>query len=372
MIIYRETGVVKSITKHVRDITEIIVEVAGKDYPAINFDKMTGSISPGDTVLLNTTALRLHLGTGGCHFVMANLASGNKEAEEGASGHIMKLRYTPSQIKVLSVEEQDSPYHELMSRTTSLEGTPVVCCSLHSMLPAAAAAVAAFDKHLKAAYVMTDGAALPLGFSKMVSLLAGEGLICGTVTVGHAFGGDIEAVSLFSGLLAAKAVLGAQVIIVAMGPGIVGTGTPFGFSGIEQAGIIHAVSALEGCPVAIPRISFRDSRSRHLGLSHHSRTTLGKATLVQAYVSLPFMEETKRKSILRQMEECGILSKHKIVLEDGGPGLDVLERAGIKVTTMGRSISEEQEFFLAASCGGAVAAKIASGVELSFWEGEKS
>lgn len=372
-MISRSEGIVSRITGQAESITYIKVEVAGEDYPAINFDNMTGPVIAGDRVLLNTTAVDLNLGTGGNHFVMANLSSpAGDDTGAGEPGHIMKIRYTPSQIKVLSAEEQDSPYHNLMADCVSLRETPVICCSLHSMLLPAAAAVKAENEHLKVVYVMTDGASLPLAFSRMVKTLKKERLIEGTVTTGHAFGGDIETVNIYSGLLAALAVLKADIIIAAMGPGIVGTGTTFGFSGIEQAGIIHAVHTLKGIPIAVPRIGFADTRERHKGLSHHSRTVLGKATLVPAFVGLPEMAEDKEKMILSQMHQCGITSKHKIVREQGKPGLELLAKHQIRVTTMGRSVAEEPEFFLAASCAGRIAAKIAVGEELDFWEEEKN
>lgn len=367
-MITRAVGLVKSITDQTPEMTKAIVELAGQDYPAINFDPLTGPVSVGHQVLLNTTAVDLNLGTGGSHFIMANLSyPAERGAHETGPGHIMKMRYTPNQVKVLSVEEQDSLFHEVMTGCTSLDGTPVVCCTLHSMLPAAAAAVKAYDNNLRVAYLMTDGAALPLALSRIVSTLKNAGLIDGTVTTGHAFGGDLEAVSIYSGLLAARAVLKADVIIAAMGPGIVGTGTPFGFSGIEQASIIHAVHALEGQPIAVPRIGFGDARERHWGLSHHTRTILGKAVLISAFVSLAYMEEKKNNAVIEQMRQSGISSRHKIVLDDGEPGLSLLELKNIKVTTMGRSIVEEKEFFLTSSSAGRIAAKMGSGEKLKTW-----
>ena len=80
------------------------------------------------------------------------------------------------------------------------------------------------------AYVMTDGGALPLWFSRTVAAL--EDVLCGTVTVGQAFGGDLEAVTVHTALLAAKHVLRADLAIVTQGPGNLGTGTPLGFSGV--------------------------------------------------------------------------------------------------------------------------------------------
>lgn len=419
-MISRAQGLVLKIKEQREGLTEVTVEVAGQNYPAINFDGLTGPVNVGDKVLLNTTAVDLNLGTGGSHFVMANLSRPTIEGQpediqsedmqpdgiragyipleeitskevqpEGAEpvqplgaelgadqlgnvkdkkGHIMKLRYTPNQLKVLAVEEEDSPYHESLKESYSLEGIPVVCCSLHSMLPPAAAALKAYDRNLKVIYVMTDGAALPLSLSRLVHTLKKEGLIDGTVTVGHAFGGDLEAVNVYSGLLAAKAVLKADVVIAAMGPGIVGTGTPFGFTGIEQAQLIHAVYSLGGFPIAVPRLGFADPRKRHRGLSHHSRTTLGKAVLIPVHVAFPVMEQEKREIILQQMKESGITSKHRIVVDEGTAGLALLEEHSIRVTTMGRSSLEEPEYFLAASCAGTIAAKVCVGEKLELWE----
>ena len=44
-------------------------------------------------------------------------------------------------------------------------------------------------------YVMSDQGALPMAFSRSVAELRASGL-AGTVTVGQAFGGDLEAVTL--------------------------------------------------------------------------------------------------------------------------------------------------------------------------------
>ena len=47
----------------------------------------------------------------------------------------MKLRYTPFQVKVDSVEEQESDYHRYNRRTfETLDNMPVVVGTLHSML----------------------------------------------------------------------------------------------------------------------------------------------------------------------------------------------------------------------------------------------
>ncbi len=86
----------------------------------------------------------------------------------------------------------------------------------------------------------------------------------------------MECTNIYTGLIAAKEVLKGDITIITMGPGIVGTGTKYGFSGIEQGQIIDAVNTLGGNPIVVPRISFRDLRERHKGMSHHTRTILSE------------------------------------------------------------------------------------------------
>ncbi|MCL5779945.1 MAG: DUF3866 family protein [Firmicutes bacterium] len=344
-------GVVKEITGNRKGITECLVEMQGESQRAVNYDDLTGPVQPGDKVILNTTAVYKKLGTGGAHFVMGNLSSPEKDVSE--EGHIMKLRYSPCQVKVLAVEEPDSPYAEIMQQTDSLEGTPVIIGTLHSMLAPVAAAIKKLGGgKLKVAYLMTDGAALPIVLSRMVFELKEKGLLHQAVTCGHAFGGDLEAINIYTGLLACKAVAGADVIIAAMGPGIVGSGSRYGFTGVEQGEIINAVTVLGGKPVAIPRISFADVRERHRGISHHTRTALGKIALTKATVALPKLEPAKLELLLQQAAESGISQKHDIAVVDAQPSLEALQEYNIKVTTMGRTVEQDREFFLAAGAAG--------------------
>ena len=57
---------------------------------------------------------------------------------------------------------------------------------------------------VRIAYVMTDGAALPGGFSRLVAELRAAGLVDGWITSGQAFGGELEAVTVWTGLLAGE------------------------------------------------------------------------------------------------------------------------------------------------------------------------
>jgi len=355
MIRIREGAVLKVLMQY-DGVTEVLVNVDGKEERAVNYNFMTGPVAEGDRLALNTTAVYKGLGTGGYHYVMANLANLTVDVPE--KGHIMKLRYTPAQVKCLTVEEADSPFRAKIEEFGSLMKTPVVVGTLHSMLPAVVCGIkqGGLGK-VRVAYIMTDGAALPLPMSRLVVKLKKLGLIDATITVGNAFGGDYEAVNIYSGLIAAKRVAEADVIVVSMGPGVVGTGTAYGFSGIEQGEIINAVNILEGRPIAVPRISFADPRERHTGISHHTLTVLTKIALTRAVVVLPKTDSAKEHFINTQLLKHGIKGLHDIVVEDGEPALNYMVEKGIKVTTMGRQVDEDREFFLAAGAAGVFAGK---------------
>lgn len=341
-------------------IKGFMAAVEGRVEPCIAYPDLVGEIKPGNRVLLNTTAQTLGLGTGGYHYVIANLDGGNRELPVG--GHIMKLRYTPLQIKVLSVEEDDSPYHEEMVKADSLQGIPVLVGTLHSML--APLCIFLRDMRLKIAYVMTDGAALPIAFSQNVDWLKREGLLDVTITTGHAFGGDLEAVNIYSGLLAARQVARADVIIVAMGPGIVGTGTRWGFSGVEQGEILNAVDTLGGRPIAVPRISFADARARHRGISHHSLTVLSRICRVNALLPLPQLEGGQMELIFEQLIREKIFDRYQLCLEDGHEDLVYLRDCGLKITTMGRGVDQESEYFLTLAAAARTTRKLVNGEDL--------
>ncbi len=342
-------------------IKGFLVQTEAGEEKCIVYPDLTGDIKPGDEVLLNTTAVSLNLGTGGYHYVISSLNSTGKEMLPG--GHIMKMRYTPLQIKTLSVEEEDSPHHREMLEADSLDNIPVLVATLHSMI--APLCLYLKQQGFQLAYVMTDGAALPIAFSQTVAYLKQHGILAGTVTTGHAFGGDLEAVNIYSGLLAARKVLQADIIIVSMGPGIVGTGTRWGFTGIEQGQILNAVHSLGGIPVAVPRISFADSRARHRGISHHSLTVLERVCMVQAVVPLPDLSGDKMEYILNQLQAHNLIDKHKICLQDNPEILNILRNSGLKHSTMGRGIEQEQEFFLALGAAAQAAEKLARGQKLS-------
>jgi hypothetical protein len=184
------------------------------------------------------------------------------------------------------------------------------------------------------------------------------GLIDDTITCGQAFGGDYEAVNVHSALVAAKTAARADVAIVCQGPGNVGTGTKYGFTGLEQGEIVNAVNALGGAAIAIPRISFADERPRHRGLSHHTITALSDVALTPALVALPAIDEFKLLAVQEQIRQSTIVYRHKVRIFDGLPGIRECGEKGISLSTMGRGFNEDPEFFLAASAAGAAAAEL--------------
>ncbi len=331
-----------------------LVNIDDAEARCLAYPELVGEIEAGDEVLLNTTAVTLKLGSGGYHYVIAKLNSGGKTLHPG--GHIMKLRYTPLQLKVLSVEEEDSPHRSTMLSADRLDNTPVLVATLHSML--APLCMHLSRNGLRVAYVMTDGAALPLAFSETVAWLKNRQLLAGSVTIGHAFGGDLEAVNIYSGLLAACHVLKADVIVVSMGPGIVGTGSKWGFTGIEQGEILNAVDTLGGIPIAVPRISFADARERHRGLSHHTLTVLTQVCRIRAILPLPVLEEDKSAYILEQLKKEKLDEKHQLYFEDEAWLLETLQESELKISTMGRGVEQEREFFLALGAAARVAERL--------------
>ncbi|MFO8059615.1 MAG: DUF3866 family protein [Bacillota bacterium] len=322
---------------------------------ALAYVDLTGEIRPGDRVLMNTTAVDLGLGSGGFHFVMCGERTEGPLSDD--PGHIMKLRYTPWQMRTLSVEEEASPHHRSLARADSIDGMPVVCIELHSQLLPVTAGIRSADPELKIAYIMTDGGSLPIHLSATVKRLSAEGWLSSTLTAGNSFGGEWEAVNTYSALLAARRALNVDVAVVGIGPGIVGTGTRWGHTGLHQAQAANAVIALGGRGILPLRISSEDGRDRHRGISHHSLTVLGRAVLGEVWVVMP-EELSGEWDLWRQLIGAGICSRHRLVSEKADPVMDWLRGdPGWKqwsrlLRHMGRSPDQEPEFFLAACAAG--------------------
>src|SRR6478752_7166510 len=153
------------------------VEVDLGDGPARAYalTQLTGPVGLGDAVVVNTTAVELGLGTGGWHVVHWNLA--RDEWHERGPGHIIKGRYTSIQTDGGSSEE----HIEALAEVDSIDGMPVIAAALHSQVPAVAAAFAERAPGKRLAYVMTDGAGLPIALSDIVATLRATSLLDTTV-----------------------------------------------------------------------------------------------------------------------------------------------------------------------------------------------
>jgi len=340
---------------------EIEVTVGGATLPALAYPRLTGTPQPGDRVLLNTSALELGLGTGGYALVVA--LPDRLPPDPAGPGHLIKARYTPLQACVLGADEQGSPHHDVLEQADDLDGLPVVVADLHSALPAVLAGFRAGRQRPggpaapdRAVYVMSDGGALPAWFSRTAAALRDAGWLAATVTTGQAFGGDLEAVTLHSGLLAARHVLGADLVVVAQGPGNLGTGTRWGFSGVAAGEAVNAAAVLGGRPVAALRISQADPRERHHGISHHSLTAYGRVALAPADVVLPDLPGAFGAQVAAAA--APLAARHTLVRVSVAGLSDALRACPVPLSTMGRGLDDDPAYFLAAAAAGRHAATL--------------
>ena len=272
----------------------------------------------------------------------------------------MKLRYTPLQCKVKTYEESlaEKGLHPPNNFYRELKGTPVVIGELHSMIAPFILTLKKLKPDVKIAYVMTDSASLPMYLSNTVFHLKNDSLIEGSVTCGHAFGGDLETVNIYTALIAAKNKLKADVILLTPGPGVVGTSTRYGYSGIEQGEHIDRVRKMQGVPVVIPRISFSDLRRRHFGLSHHTLTALGEIASQSAHLPLPPLDKAKLLIIYEQLKTSGLLEKHKITIVNRPRNMTLNWKNDRHLQTMGRGIKQDPAFFFTVICAACFTEKI--------------
>ncbi|MGD8201403.1 DUF3866 family protein [Ornithinimicrobium sp. W1679] len=341
----------------------------GDSLRALAYPDVVGTPRTGDRVLLNTTALDRSLGTGGLALVVAvpdrPQAWPAREVEE--PGHLVKARYTPLQTMVLGVDDPEGRHHGRLADADDLGGMPVVAADLHSALPAVLAGVVLEDADLRVVYVMTDGGALPAAYSRTVALLREHGRLEAVVTAGQAYGGDLEAVTVHSALLAAHHVVGADLVVVAQGPGNLGTGTRWGFSGVSAGEALNAAAVLGGRPVASLRVSEADPRTRHRGLSHHSATAYGRVLAHPAEVPLPSGATGRRSTddcladVRTAVDGLVRTAPHLRPVDVPVDGvLDALTGSAVPLSTMGRGLQEDTASFVAAAVAGRRAATLAA------------
>jgi hypothetical protein len=308
------------------------LEVDGR--PCVAYPALTGPVALGDDVLVNVQAAELGLGSGGFDVLHANLTRGlGLRAEDGA--HVMKLPYTSLQHAALHAEEGwgEEPVGDL-------GGLPVVACSLHSQV---APVCAGLGRERGVAYVQLAGGALPVPLSDTVRLLREQGYLRTTVSVGPCVGGEVECVSPASALIACG-LAGMDVVVCAIGPGVVGTGSRFGHGALAAASTLIAAAALGGRPVVAPRVSSADERERHRGLSHH---TLAVLQLSRGEVAVAWPEGLDAPAELADVR-----------LVDASGWREACE--GLPLSHMGRGPEEEPWFFAAAYAAGRLARSLAT------------
>ena len=344
----------------------------GAEVRALAYTTLMAPPEVGDRVLLNVAALDRALGTGGYALVIAALSPDGELRGQPPqpAGHLVKARYLPQQAMVAGADEQGSPHHELLRDADDLAGLPVVVADLHSALTPALLAVAHDRPGTRVVYLMSDQGALPLAFSRSVAQLRDAGLLAGTVTVGQAFGGDLEAVTVHSGLLAARLALGADLVLLSQGPGNLGTGTRWGFSGVGVGDAVNAVGTLGGRAVGSLRISTADPRPRHRGVSHHSLTAYGRVALLPADLALPDLASAGSLRGIEGLAEVvalapavdaavATLTRHRTVRVPLTGLDDALSGTDLPLSTMGRRLDADPAYFLAAAAAGRHAVALA-------------
>jgi hypothetical protein len=291
---------------------ESLVRLEVDGVACVAYPSLTGPVAVDDEVLVNVQARELELGSGGFDVLYANLTRGLELPSE-AGAHVMVLPYTPMQHARLQVEESGAS-------ETDLRGMPVVCCSLHSQVAPVCAALAG----LRVAYVQLAGGALPVSLSDTVRALRERGLVASTAAVAPCFDAEVHCVSAASALGWART--DHDVAVCAIGPGIVGTATPFGHGGLAAAEAANTALSLGGGPVIAARVSGADERSRHRGLSHHTEAVLA------------------------------LVRGEPVIGEDGHGWREAC--TGLPLSHMGRGPDEDPDFFEAAFAAGVAAKRL--------------
>ncbi|MFP7706759.1 DUF3866 family protein [Trueperella sp. LYQ141] len=337
----------------------------GTQVRAIGYVPLVGRADIGEEVLITSATLAKNLGTGG--FAMIAAIPHALPTDNHRIGHIVKARYTPLQYTVLSVDEPDSPHYPILCDADSIDAMPVICADLHSALPAIIAGIRCAAPQARIAYIMTDGGALPAWFSHTAWQLRENGHIIGTISCGQAFGGELEAVSIHTALLAARLVWHADIAIVAQGPGNLGTDTRWGFSGVAIGEALNAVYALHGHPIACVRASSADSRQRHWGISHHTMRVLKDVVRVPTTVvnvDLPHMDPALHARITEQFVDLASIAHLRFVSMPGEDLTAALINPPAPLRTMGRGFAEDPLSFYMAGASGYYAGQLLHNAEL--------
>jgi hypothetical protein len=347
----------------------LTVEIDGERRPAWADTPLLGEMREGDEVVVNVAALDLDLGSGGFDVVHVNLTRGLGGGGGPSGEHVIKLNYTSLQYPVEPVESTESWFLSdagrpkgttgLRDEATAVEKSPgtaesgaatnasVLVLPLHGHLAPSAWAAAQASPGIRVGYVQTGGGALPGSLSRDVAQLREQGLLCGHVTAGPAYGGEYEALST-AGALDAAGHLGWDAILVGPGPGIIGSNTEFGHGGMIALDSAHAALSLRLPTTISPRLSASDPRERHIAVSHHTYTVL-ELLLAAVDVAVPAGEN----EIVAALEAAP--GKHRLRL--AAADLAGYADSGLPARTMGRSLEQDPLFFAAPLAAGRLLAE---------------
>jgi hypothetical protein len=147
---------------------------------------------------------------------------------------------------------------------------------------------------------------------------------------------------------------GAELAVASQGPGNLGTGTRWGFSGVAAGEAVNAAAVLGGRPVACLRISEADPRERHRGVSHHSLTSYGRVALARADVVVPDLPGEFGARVTAAA--APLAARHRLVRVSVAGLREVLRACPVPLSTMGRGLDDDLPYFLSAAAAGRHAA----------------
>ena len=302
----------------------------------VRADAADRAVAVGDRVVVNTTAVELGLGTGGWHVVHWNLAASRRGPRSRDRHRDEAAVHEPAGRRRRTSEPPTAS-----DRST---GMPVVVAGLHSQVAAIAVAFKHARPDARLVYVMTDGGALPIALSDLVCELRERGLLDATVTCGHAFGGDYEAVSVYGALAVARHVADADAVVVAMGPGSAGTADPARLQRRSRSGPSSTrPTALGGyADRRTARLVRRPATapSRRLAPQRHDARRSRRAA--GCTVALPRVGGDEERQLRADLAAAGIDTRHELV--DVAPVgiVDLLDATrDLHVVSMGRPAADD-------------------------------
>ena len=231
--------------------------------------QLVGPVAAGDRVVVNTTAVDLGLGTGGWHVVHWNLGA-TSWAQPGARPHHEAALHEPAG------RHRRRRGARPLDAAADLDGLPVVVCGLHSQVAVRRRRVRARAPARALAYVMTDGGALPARAVRPGADL--RAAACSTPPSPPATrSAATSRRSTCRPRSGRRPRDRADAVVVAMGPGVVGTGTDSARPRSRSRAAIDAVARSGEARGGRALLRHRRPPPRTAGVSHHTLTALGWA-----------------------------------------------------------------------------------------------